>query len=1196
MLFSWRYMVAQILVVIRSFKLRTLVIFAGVLGILLMGAGPAFAQPASKQEAMRQRAQRNIAIAEEQYQRGLYKETEQTLLKTQSQHDAYMNSQDRRKVDELLAQVRLALTEREKIAAYLQASDELGANRQYLEAKSRLEVIKDNHFLTAGERKQVAAAIKKLETASASHTKQVQNLFDESIKLYRAGQIEAARAGFAEVAISNTEIASKARAAVEMIKNSEPLTAAERNQIAASIRDLSKSSTSHEGRIHGLFNKSVRLYQAGQFEQARAGFVEVILSGVKVTADRTPQDYVRLIDEALIQRQQIPGFESAAATEDKTDMGVEDELLGIEPAEMPAEPSAEPEQIKAEPAPEAKAQVPPEPQALPEAVTRPKPQQPAPAATPPEAEPTEPGYIGIIEQKRRRQISYTQAVVIDAEAKAQQYLLANEFGRAKQALAAAMSVVNKNKLLLGNDLYKQYSERLSGLDEQITSHQNDYITQQQVLEQAQTQQLRRQMRETMEAQRSQAVKDYMDRAYTFSKEQRYEEALGQLEQLLAVDPLNNRALIYKTTLEDTVRWRTQLEIQKESEKEELELLIESGREGIPFASKYRLPRDWKELTAGREEDVMAGLSPIDAAVYAQLDQIVDISSLTESTSFSDAVDIVRTSVEPYLTIVVMWGDLSENAFVEQTTPINMSGEGLTSVRLRTGLLRLLQAVGGTTIEGLPLLGFSIEDGIITIATTDSLPANFVQEVYDVGEVVSAPAMFMGGGGMGGGMGGMGGGMGGMSGGMGGMSGGMGGMSGGMGGMSGGMGGMSGGMGGMSGGMGGMSGGMGGMGGGMGGMGGGIGIAGATSRAYQLRYIIQETIEPESWYVYGGQGVIYPFGGTKLIVWQKPSVHKKIRDLMDKLRKLVGDQVAIEARFLLVDENFLEDIGIDTNITLKLGRRWSGTGGVPEEGTFGIGQNSSTAVIPGATKIASSLAEAGASNPAFSTNITYDGGALFDDLTVNFIIRATQMHANSRVLTAPKATVLNGESASLSIQQQQNYVSNKNWNSETVTVGTERTETVVWSDPELSSYSTGVTLSITPTITADKKYVILMVMTYLNDLLSPGTGEGSVKIVDPGTGDILTDTFDLPELQNTNLMTRVTIPDQGTVLLGGLTLSAEREIQSGVPVLSKIPVLGRLFSNRSEVKDKQILLILVKPTIILKEEEEAKAIAAMEEER
>jgi type II secretory pathway component GspD/PulD (secretin) len=64
-------------------------------------------------------------------------------------------------------------------------------------------------------------------------------------------------------------------------------------------------------------------------------------------------------------------------------------------------------------------------------------------------------------------------------------------------------------------------------------------------------------------------------------------------------------------------------------------------------------------------------------------------------------------------------------------------------------------------------------------------------------------------------------------------------------------------------------------------------------------------------------------------------------------------------------------------------------------------------------------------------------------------------------------------------------------------------------------------------------------------------------------------------------------------LGGQRITAEVETEAGVPVLSKIPVVGRLFGNRSKVRDHKILLILVKPTIILQKEREAEAIAAME---
>ena len=68
-------------------------------------------------------------------------------------------------------------------------------------------------------------------------------------------------------------------------------------------------------------------------------------------------------------------------------------------------------------------------------------------------------------------------------------------------------------------------------------------------------------------------------------------------------------------------------------------------------------------------------------------------------------------------------------------------------------------------------------------------------------------------------------------------------------------------------------------------------------------------------------------------------------------------------------------------------------------------------------------------------------------------------------------------------------------------------------------------------------------------------------------------------------TTVSVPDGGTLLLGGQTLAGEIEREEGVPILSKIPFLKRLFTNRRMAKDDQVLLILVKPTIIIQRERE-----------
>ena len=61
-----------------------------------------------------------------------------------------------------------------------------------------------------------------------------------------------------------------------------------------------------------------------------------------------------------------------------------------------------------------------------------------------------------------------------------------------------------------------------------------------------------------------------------------------------------------------------------------------------------------------------------------------------------------------------------------------------------------------------------------------------------------------------------------------------------------------------------------------------------------------------------------------------------------------------------------------------------------------------------------------------------------------------------------------------------------------------------------------------------------------------------------------------------------------MLIGGQKLASETEVEAGVPILSKIPVLKRLYSSRSLVKDEQTLLILIKPKILIQSETEEAA--------
>jgi len=119
------------------------------------------------------------------------------------------------------------------------------------------------------------------------------------------------------------------------------------------------------------------------------------------------------------------------------------------------------------------------------------------------------------------------------------------------------------------------------------------------------------------------------------------------------------------------------------------------------------------------------LNPADAAVYEQLEQIVDLSDLTTSMSFADVLELLGNSVDPPLQIQPNWKDLLENAEVEQTTPAGM--DPLTGIKLRKALEILLDGVSGDFAE----LKYAVDEGVILIATVDSLPRRMVPCVYEI---------------------------------------------------------------------------------------------------------------------------------------------------------------------------------------------------------------------------------------------------------------------------------------------------------------------------------------------------------------------------------------------------------------------------------------------------------------------------------
>jgi len=105
--------------------------------------------------------------------------------------------------------------------------------------------------------------------------------------------------------------------------------------------------------------------------------------------------------------------------------------------------------------------------------------------------------------------------------------------------------------------------------------------------------------------------------------------------------------------------------------------------------------------------------------------------------FREAIDILRNCTRPPLNIIVLWRQVGENAGVYQDTPIGL--DGIAGLRVGQYLDSLLLSLSAGAAAK---LGYTVQNGVITIATMDALPApRMVTRVYDVSDLVAEPARY-----------------------------------------------------------------------------------------------------------------------------------------------------------------------------------------------------------------------------------------------------------------------------------------------------------------------------------------------------------------------------------------------------------------------------------------------------------------------
>ena len=210
----------------------------------------------------------------------------------------------------------------------------------------------------------------------------------------------------------------------------------------------------------------------------------------------------------------------------------------------------------------------------------------------------------------------------------------------------------------------------------------------------------------------------------------------------------------------------------------------------------------------------------------------------------------------------------------------------------------------------------------------------------------------------------------------------------------------------------------------------------------------------------------------------------------------------------------------------------------------------------------------------NVGLTNMGGASFqiafvDNPEINAIIRAVRKRERATLLTAPRVTVHNTQRAHVSILNEVAYIAD---------FDTSIATGVAVADPVVEIIRDGIVLDVRPTISADRRYVTLELRPTLAVLLRPiPTFTTSLGVGTPVA-------IQTPQLSLQRIRTTVTVPDGGSFVIGGMRQMQETDQESGVPILSDLPLIGALFRRKGKSTVRQDIIIIVSARIIDLEEE------------
>ncbi len=306
-------------------------------------------------------------------------------------------------------------------------------------------------------------------------------------------------------------------------------------------------------------------------------------------------------------------------------------------------------------------------------------------------------------------------------------------------------------------------------------------------------------------------------------------------------------------------------------------------------------------------------------------------------------------------------------------------------------------------------------------------------------------------------------------------------------------------------------------------------------------------------------IVHPETGI-VMVYATARQHEAVQRFLDQLVRSARRQVMIEATVVEVELNDQYQQGISWDLLHNKNSTFRFRTAPNIEGNTGV--------LPGGTSASGIVPSMGSIEflRPFGSNL------------LDFSVQLLQSFGKTKVLSSPKLSVLNNQTAVLKVVENRAYFTLVT-DYDTVTSGTGATRTLVISS-ELNTVPIGLVMPITPQISPSGE-IILNLRPTLSRLI--GYIEDPAVALNLAIAGVNLNNQQIrsrvPEIQTREIESVIRVRDGDIAVLGGLMREESGEGTDSVPGVTNIPLLGELFRYRNSTARKSELVIFLRPRLI-----------------